>query len=105
MEKKNEPKPKKNDPVIHVSLHEDDMKALLSMLNLIKEEDVIEPRKDGKQAEKIIEVILKYKKAYKKGDGTHYTLCFFESQAAAMMKFFAKTIRMINPITENTEGR
>ena len=59
MEKKNEPKPKKNDPVIHVSLHEDDMKALLSMLNLIKEEDVIEPRKDGKQAEKIIEVILK----------------------------------------------
>ena len=31
MEKKNEPKPKKNDPVIHVSLHEDDMKALLSM--------------------------------------------------------------------------
>ena len=77
----------------------------VSMLNLIKEEDVIEPRKDGKQAEKIIDVILKYKKAYKKGDGTHYTLCFFESQAAAMMKFFAKTIRMINPITENTEGR
>ena len=102
MDKTNEPKPKKNDPVIHVSLHEDELKALLSILNLFKEEDITEPRKDGKQAEKIMDVIFKYRKAYKRSDGTHYTICFFESQAAAMMKFFAKTVRMIKPLNDNS---
>lgn len=41
--------------------------------------------------------IQKYKKAYKKEDGKHYTLCFFESQIAAMIRFFADTVEMIMP--------
>ena len=97
MEKSNELKPKKNDPVLHVSLSEDEMIALLSMLNLIKEEDISETRQDGKQAEKIMDVIFRYRKRHKKGNGSRYTLSFFESQSAALIRFFAKTVRMINP--------
>ena len=36
-----------------------------------------------------------------KGDGTYYTLCFFESQAAAMIRFFADTVEMIMPPEES----
>ena len=97
MDKTNEPKPKKNDRVLHISLHEDKMNNLLYILEVIKESDSFGSMRDRKQAERIIDVIQKYKKAYKKEDGKHYTLCFFESQIAAMIRFFADTVEMIMP--------
>ena len=103
MEKTNEPKPKKKDPVLHISLHEDKVKALLYILEVIKESDNFGAMKDKKQAQKIIDLIHKYKKEYKKSDGKHYTLCFFESQIAIMMNFFADTVEMIMPPTDDTE--
>ena len=104
MEKTTEPKPKKNDPVIHVSLHEDKLNNLLFILEVIKESDTFGSMKDRKQAEKILDVIHKYKKTYKREDGKHYTICLFESQIAAMIRFFADTVEMIMPPEENTEG-
>ena len=92
---------KKDEKVIHVSMHETDMNALLSILNVIKECGMNCSDKDAKQAEKIMEIIMKYRKPYRRKDGKGYTLCFYESQTALMIKFFALTVRAImEPIEE-----
>ena len=90
---------RKPEQVFHTYLEEEDVNAILIMMNAICEKDEIEKKYSNgsisKYAKSVIDAILKYRKPYSRPDGKGYKISLYESQVATLIRTLAMLIRII----------